>query len=134
LCDLGEALGLTGHVVEGLATLDEALVRCDQIEERWCVAELLRVKGTLLLLRGEPQDAHAAEANFVQGMDLARRQRAMSWELRCAMSLAQLWRHRDRGNEARELMAEVYGRFTEGFTTADLRAAKTVIEECPTNA
>jgi hypothetical protein len=134
LCDLAEALGLTGHVVEGLATIDEALVRCDQIEERWCVAELLRIKGTLLLLRGEPQDADAAEENFLLGKDLARRQQALSWELRCATSLAQLWRHRARANEARELLAEVYDRFTEGFTTADLRAAKIVIEECPTNA
>jgi predicted ATPase len=129
LCDLAEALGLTGQVIEGLAAIDEALARCDSTDERWCVAELLRVKGMLFLLRGEARDVAAAEDHFLQGLDWARRQEAMSWELRCATSLAQLWRHRGRGNEARDLLGQVYGRFTEGFATADLRMAKTLINE-----
>lgn len=65
----------------------------------------------------------------MHGLDWARRQQALSWELRCATSLVQLWHHSARGNEARELLAQVYGRFTEGFATADLRAAETLIDE-----
>jgi predicted ATPase len=62
-------------------------------------------------------------------LDLARRQGARSWELRCATSLARLWRDQDRSNEACELLAPVYNRFTEGFATADLGAAKALLEE-----
>ena len=70
-----------------------------------------------------------AEDHFLQGLDLARRQGARSWELRCATSLARLWRDQARSKEARELLTPVYDRFTEGFATADLRAAKALLEE-----
>jgi predicted ATPase len=88
---------------------------------------LLRTKGELLLLGRVPTAAAAAEACFQQALDVARRQGALAWELRAAMSLARVWRGQQRVNEARKLLASVYRRFTEGFETADLVAAKTLL-------
>jgi predicted ATPase len=93
------------------------------------LAELLRVKGELLPLRGEPGAAATAEGHFRQALDLARQQGALSWELRAATSLTRLWRSEARNEEALELLPSVYDRFTEGFTTADLKAAKALIKE-----
>ena len=92
------------------------------------MAELVRVRGELLLLQGAPGAASAAEHHFRQGLDWARRQGALSWELRAATSLARLLRERDRIGEARDLLAPIYERFTEGFGTADLREAKRLID------
>ena len=92
------------------------------------MAELLRVKGELLLLQGAPGKA-APEDNFRQALDWARRQGALSWELRAATSLACLLRDQDRIGEARDLLASIYDRFTEGFGTADLQAAKKLLDE-----
>ncbi len=128
LCDLAQALGLAGQVADGLATIDQALARCRRIEELWCLPELLRVKGALLLLEHSPRAVAMAEDHFVQALDWARRQGAMSWELRAAMSLARLWHDQARDDQAHELLAPIYQRFTEGFETADLRAAKTLID------
>jgi predicted ATPase len=99
-------------------------LRSERSEERWATAEMLRIKGELFLLQGAPGAAAAAEAEgrFRQALDWARRQGALSWELRAAMSLAKLCQART--NEARQLSAPVYDRFTEGFDTADLKAAR----------
>jgi predicted ATPase len=89
---------------------------------------LLRIKGALILDEGARGAATVAEDHFLQGLDLARLQGARSWELRCATSLARLWRDQTRSKEARQLLAPVYDRFTEGFATADLRAAKALLD------
>jgi predicted ATPase len=124
---LAEALAGAGEVAEGLTTIDEALARSERDEERWCVAELLRIKGELLLLQAGLNAVVTAEDHFRQAIDWAGRQSALSWELRAATSLARLWREQARNEEARELLAPIYARFTEGFETADLRAAKALI-------
>jgi predicted ATPase len=125
---LAEGLAGAGQLAAGRAAVDEALARSESNEERWCVAELLRIKGELVLLENAP-DAAAAEDHFRQALDWARRQRALSWELRAATSLARMWRNQDRSQEARELLAPVYDRFTEGFETADLTAAKALLSD-----
>ena len=90
--------------------------------------EALRIKGEALLLSGTTNQAEA-EKHFRRSLDLARRQGALSWELRTATSLALLLRASGRQREARELLGSVYGRFTEGFETADLKAASRVLIE-----
>jgi predicted ATPase len=102
----------------------EALARSELTEERWVTAELLRIRGELLLLDDEPK---AAEEHFRQALDWARRQDALSWELRAATSLARLSHRQRRTSHARMLLEPVYGRFTEGFNTADLITAKTLL-------
>jgi len=126
---MAEALGRAGQIADGLAAIEEAIVRSEASEERWATAELLRIKGELFLLQGAPGAAAAAEGQFRQALDWARRQGALSWELRTASSLARLWRDQHRVKEARALLGSVYGRFTEGFATADLREAKSLLRE-----
>ena len=104
-------------------------MRSERTEERWLIAELLRVKGETLLWRGAPGAAVTAEGHFRQALDWASRQGALSWELRAATSLARLWRDQARRKQAYELLALVYARFTEGFATADLIEAKRLLEE-----
>jgi predicted ATPase/DNA-binding winged helix-turn-helix (wHTH) protein len=125
---LAEALGRARQIADGLAAIEEAIVSSEESEERWATAELVRIKGELFLLRGASGPA-AAEGHFRQALDWARRQGALSWELRCATSLARLWRKQARSNEARELLAPIYNRFTEGFDTADLKAAKALLDD-----
>jgi predicted ATPase len=123
-----EALGRAGRIAEGLAAIEEALTWAESTEERWATAELLRIRGEILLLQGAPGAAATAEDHFRQALDLAQRQGALSWELRTASSLARLWRDQHR-IEARALLGSVYGRFTEGFATADLREARSLLEQ-----
>ena len=118
-------------MTEGLAAIEEASERSERTEERWSMAELLRVKGELLLLQGASNAAAAAEEQFLAALDWARRQELLSWELRGATSLARLWHRQRRTSQARKLLASVYGRFSEGFGTADLIAAKAVLEALP---
>jgi hypothetical protein len=125
---LAEGLARIGQVAEGLMAIDDALAQCERTDERWNMAELLRVKGELLLREGAPEAKAAAEHYYCLGLEWARRQGALFWELRCASSLARLWRDQARRDEARELLAPVYDRFTEGFATADLRAAKALLD------
>jgi predicted ATPase/DNA-binding winged helix-turn-helix (wHTH) protein len=129
LCALAEGLTGTRQVAEGLATVDDALGRSERSEARWCIAELLRVKGELTLLENAADAAAAAEHHFRQALAWARRQGALSWELRAAASLARTWRDQGREKDARELLAPVFGRFTEGFDTADLKATKRLLDE-----
>ena len=97
-------------------------------KERWCEAEVHRMAGETTLLAPEP-DAATAETNFGRALAVARQQQAKSWELRAAMSMARLWRDQDKRQQARELLAAVYGWFTEGFDTLDLKAAKSLLDE-----
>jgi predicted ATPase len=126
---ISAASGHAGQIADGLAAVGEAIVRSEHTEERWLNAELLRIKGELFLLQGTPGTAAAAEGQFRQALDLAQRQGALSWELRTASSLARLWRDQHRVKEAHALLGSVYGRFTEGFSTADLREARSLLEQ-----
>jgi predicted ATPase/DNA-binding winged helix-turn-helix (wHTH) protein len=128
LGDLADGLARTGQGAEALAAIDEALALSERAEEHWCVAELLRIKGELVLLEGGPDAAEAAEDHFGQALDWARRQGALSWELRAATSLARLWCDQNRTKAARQVLAPVYDRFTEGFETTDLKAAKLLLD------
>jgi predicted ATPase len=125
---LAEALGRAGQIPDGLAAIEEAIVRSERNEERWAIAELLRIRGELLLLQGGFGAATAAEDHYRQALGWARRQGALSWELRAATSLARLLRDHNRSTEAIALLAPVYNRFSEGFETADLKAAKALID------
>jgi predicted ATPase len=131
---LAEGLGRAGQIAEGLETIDEVLARSERNEDRWCVAELLRIRGELLLLQGGSGTAAAAEEHYHQALGWAHRQGALSWELRTATSLARLLRDQNRSTEAIALLAPIYGRFTEGFETADLKAAKALINSLPVRA
>jgi predicted ATPase len=124
LAEIADALGRDAKAAEGLSIIDEALARSERNEERWCVAELLRIKGELILREGAPQAATAAEEHFLRSLDWARRQGALSWELRTATSLARLQQDQGRAAEARSLLQSVYDRFSEGFETVDLKTAK----------
>jgi len=126
---LAQGLAEAGQLAAGRAAVDEALLRSETNEERWCVAELLRVKGELILLENGPDATAAAEGHFRQALDWTRRQGALSWELRAATSVARMWRDQGRSNEARDLLAPVYNRFTEGFETADLKIAKSLLDQ-----
>jgi predicted ATPase len=125
---LAEAYAKGGQVEEGLSALTEALVVMHKTGERWWEAELHRLKGELLLAL--PADTQPeVETCFYQALTIARRQQAKSLELRAAMSLARLWQRQGKRQEAHQLLAEVYGWFTEGFDTADLREVKAVLDE-----
>jgi predicted ATPase len=124
---LGEAYGELGQVGEGLKVLAEALATIYNTGERFCEAEVHRLRGKLLLARSA-NHAPEAESCFQQGLDVARRQRAKTWELRAAMSLSRLWQQQGKHAAARDVLAPVYGWFTEGFDTADLHAAKTLLD------
>ncbi|HEX3524230.1 MAG TPA: hypothetical protein VHT52_19340, partial [Stellaceae bacterium] len=124
-----EALGRAGQIADGLAEIEEAVARAEQAEERWLMAELLRIKGELLLLQGAQGAAATAEDHFRQALDWARRQDALSWELRAATSLARLLCDQGRPADAMALLQPVYDRFTEGFTTSDLQEAKSLLEK-----
>ena len=100
----------------------------NETEERRWDAELYRLKGELLRARAPEQDTEA-ETCFRQAIDIARHQRAKSWELRAATSLARLWQRQGQRAAARQVLAEIYGWFTEGFDTADLTEARTLLEE-----
>jgi len=123
-----EALGRAGQTDDGLAEVDKAIARCERTEGRWLISELLRIKGELLLLQSGSKAAAAAEDHFRRALDWASRQGALSWELRAATSLARLLRDRGHSADALALLQPVYDRFTEGFETADLKTAQTLME------
>jgi predicted ATPase len=125
---LAEAHGRAGQIGHGLAVIDKALERSQATEENWCRPEILRVKGELTLLDDGPRGDQAAEALFQDSLDWARRQDALSWELRTATSLARLHHRLDRTPEAAASLSAVYDRFTEGFETADLKTAKSLLD------
>ena len=125
---LAEVYGKIGQPEEGLTVLVEALDTVNKTEERNWEAELHRVKGELLLMQ-QGQKVGEAEECFRQALDTARRQQAKSFELRASMSLSRLWQQQGKQEEARQMLAEIYGWFTEGFDTVDLLEAKTLLEE-----
>jgi predicted ATPase len=123
---LARAGEIAGQVEGGLTLLDEALQIADRTGERWFAAELNRLKGQLLLRQGHPE---AAEELYRKALGIAAEQGAKLWELRAAASLARLRRDQGRHAEARDLLAPVYGWFTEGFDTASLKEAKALLDE-----
>jgi predicted ATPase/DNA-binding winged helix-turn-helix (wHTH) protein len=125
---LAAGMAATGEISRGLTVIDQALERCAAKEELWCMAELLRLKGSILVAAGSASSV-AAEDQFRQSLDWARRQCALAWELRAATSLGELQRLEGRMTEARMSITTVYDRFTEGFATADLRSARALIDE-----
>jgi predicted ATPase len=124
---LAQGLAQAGYVAQALLTIDEALTRSERDEERWWMAELLRIKAELILLAEGADAAPAAEAHLQDALAWARRQGALSFELRCATNLARLWHQQGRTAPARDLLVPVYARFTEGLATADLEAAKALL-------
>jgi predicted ATPase len=150
---LAEAYGKGGQVEEGLTMLNEVLAIVDNNGERWYEGELYRLKGQLTLQSqtslGQVSDksktsrnkseilstqplapsTQEAEACFHKAIEIARKQQAKSLELRATVSLARLWQQQDKKEEARQVLAEVYGWFTEGFDTADLKEAKALLAE-----
>jgi len=127
LAMLAEAYGSTGHVGAGRGVLAEALTLVGTTEERWWEADLHRLTGELLLAQST-ENAADVEACFHQALDIARRQAAKALELRAAVSLSRLWQQQGKRAEAYELLAPIYGWFTEGFDTADLQEAKALLE------
>lgn len=135
ISQLAEALAHAGRIAQGLAAIEEAIDRSDRGKEYWTRAELLRIKSELLLLDG-PASAVAAEDYLRAALDWAHRQGALSWELRAATSLARILRSQGRSPDAVALLQPIYDRFSEGLDTADLKAAKALLEvstevDCP---
>ncbi len=142
---LAEAYGKVGQVEEGLSVLTEALAAVNKSGERFYEAELYRLKGQLMLqkfqvssfkfqvensLESSVQSLESeAEECFLKAIEIACQQSAKSLELRATMSLARLWQQQGKRAEARRMLAEIYGWFTEGFDTKDLQEAKTLVEE-----
>jgi predicted ATPase len=126
---LAEGYGKTGRTVEGLRVLAEALTGMAKIGERYYEAELSAQGELLLAQQSNRQSWLEAEEHFRQALDMARRQQAKSLELRAAMSLSRLWQQPGKRAEARELLAPVYGWFTEGVETVDLQEAKALLAE-----
>jgi predicted ATPase len=125
---LAEADHRLGQAEAGLNVLAEALAEAHTTVAHYDVAELDRLKGELLLVRSPTHDEEA-EACFRQALVTARHQQAKSLELRAAMSLSRLWQQQGTCKEVYDLLAPVYGWFTEGFDTADLQEAKVLLEE-----
>ena len=108
--------------------IGEAMTAMETAKERWCEAEVNRIAGEIALMSPEP-DAAKAEGHFERALAVARAQQAKSFELRAAMSMARLWRDQGKRDEAQDLLAPVYGWFTEGFDTRDLKEAKKLLDE-----
>jgi len=123
-----EAYGRVGNTDAGLASLEEAMSLVEETGAFWWMAELHRLKGELLL-KLSPENIADAEACYNHALEVARGQEAKSLELRAAMSLSRLWQQRGKQEEAHRLLSEIYGWFTEGFDTADLKEANVLLKE-----
>jgi predicted ATPase len=125
---LAEGLAELGNLAGALDLIDQVIAQIERPswEERHYYAEALRIKGWLLSLKG---DTEGAERGYIASLDWARQQQAKSWELRAATSYARLLRDLGRGGEAYALLAPIFGWFTEGFGTKDLKSAKALLEE-----
>jgi predicted ATPase len=123
---LAGACGIAGQLEEGLTLLDNALQIVERTGERWLTAELNRHKGQLLLRQ---EHSEVADELYRKALSIAKEQEAKLWELRAATSLARLCRDQGRRANARDLLAPVYGWFTEGFETPDLKDAKALLDE-----
>jgi predicted ATPase len=128
LAYLAKAYSELGQFDNAGRRIGEAMMRIEATGESWFEAEVHRIAGEIALKSPEP-DAGKAYAYFGRALAIARQQQAKSWELRAAMSMARLWRDQGKGDEARDLLAPVYGWFTEGFDTLDLKEAKALLNE-----
>jgi class 3 adenylate cyclase/predicted ATPase len=125
---LSRAYAELGQIDEAWRCIGEATTAVETTKEKWCEAEIYRIGGEICVLSSEP-DATKAEGYFERALEVARAQQAKSWELRAAMSMARLWRSQGKVQRARELLVPVYGWFTEGFDTRDLKQAKALVQE-----
>jgi len=125
---LAFAKGKIKHLEEASQIIDHAIKMIETTKETWCQAEVTRIAGEIALMSAEPDAAKAGEY-FERALTIARQQQAKSWELRAAMSMARLWREQGKRDEARDLLGPVYGWFTEGFDTLDLKEAKALLAE-----
>ena len=128
LSDLASAYTNNGRINDARRCIDEAIVAIKTTKETIYEAEVYRIAGDIALKSPQP-NATEAEWNFNRALAVARQQQARSWELRAAMSMARLWRDQGKSQQARELLAPVYGWFTGGFDTLDLREAKALFDE-----
>jgi predicted ATPase len=128
LSHLAKAYAELGELDDGRRCIGEAMTAIETTNERMWEADVHRIAGEIALMSPEP-DATKAEAYFERALAVARQQQAKSWELRAAMSLARLYRDQSKVSEARELLAPVYGWFTEGFDTRDLKEANALLGE-----
>jgi predicted ATPase len=124
---LANAHAQLGQIDDAWRCIDEAMI-VEASGETWYEAEVNRVAGETALMAPKP-DAAKAAAYFDRALAIARQQQAKSWELRAAMSMARLWRDQGKRDEARDLLAPVYGWFSEGFDTLDLIEAKALLNE-----
>jgi tetratricopeptide (TPR) repeat protein len=127
---LAMAYAELGQPDDARRCIDDAIDKVERSKEKWCEAEVHRIAGEIAL-KSPTRNLEKAEAYFERALSLARQQQAKSWELRAAMSLARLWRDQGKMKQARELLAPVYGWFTEGFDTRDLNEAKALLDELP---
>jgi predicted ATPase len=125
---LARAYAELGQFDDAWRSIGDAMTAVETTKESWYEAEVQRMAGEIALKSPAP-DAAKAEAYFARALAVARAQKAKSWELRVATSMARLWRDQGKRDEARDLLAPVYGWFTEGFDTLDLKQAKTLLEE-----
>jgi len=125
---LARAHAELGQFEEAWRCIGEAMTAAETTKEKWCEAEIHRAAGEIALMSSE-LDAAKAQAYFERALSVARAQQAKSWELRAAMSLARLWRDQGKGQEAHDLLAPIYGWFTEGFDTLDLKEAMALLDE-----
>jgi predicted ATPase len=123
---LARANAEIGQFDDARRCIGEAMTAVETATERWCEAKVNRIAGEIALLSPEP-DAARAEEYFERALAIARAQQAKSWELRAAMSMARLWRDQGRRDEARDLLAPLYGWFTEGFDMLDLKEAEALL-------
>jgi predicted ATPase len=128
LSSLASAHADLGQFDEAWRRIHEAMTAIETAKERVWEAEVNRVAGQIALKSPE-RDSAKADEYFQRALAVARQQQAKSWELRAAMSMARLWRDQGKPQQARELLAPVYGWFTEGFDTRDLKEAKALLEE-----
>jgi predicted ATPase len=124
---LAKAYAELGRFEDAWRAVREAMNACETTKQRWYEADVYRIAGEIALMSSEP-DVRKAELYFNRALAIAREQQAKSWELRAAMSMARLWRGQGNPQQARELLAPVYGWFTEGFDTLDLKEAKVLLD------
>jgi class 3 adenylate cyclase/predicted ATPase len=125
---LAMAYAELGQPDDARRCIDDAIDKVERSKEKWCEAEVHRIAGEIALKSSTP-DVEKAKAYFERALAVARQQQTKSWELRAAMSMARLWRDQGKPQQARELLAPVYGWFTEGFDTLDLKEAKALLNE-----
>jgi predicted ATPase len=125
---LADACGEAGQAEAGRKVLAEALGIINTTGERWWEAELYRLQGEFLLMHAPP-DEREAERCFCQALAVSRHQGAQLWELRAATSLGRLWLRHGKGEATQQLLAEVYGKFSEGCDTVDLQKTQALLDE-----